>query len=208
MYGCKYHPYADHLRAGLRYLLSTLYVDVEVAGLSGDLVQGLMGQYLSRIKAKCPADEEWQYDWIIIMGGTNDLASISVVGCDEATDRSVASSQGHDQHPMYAQSRSPASADMMKEDILNSLWPSIQKLNAESQGHARLPRSILMTMPKETPVLPKSSKGTTMRGEAERSLPEISTDYLVEDHIFQRKCLKIGMDIVRTQSLQTRTTPC
>ena len=73
MYGSEHHPYADHLRAGLRYLLSTLYVDVEVAGLSGDLVQGPMGQYLSRIKAKCPVDEERQYDWIIIMGGTNDL---------------------------------------------------------------------------------------------------------------------------------------
>ncbi len=73
MYGEEDHPYADHLRASLRYLLSTLKINVEVAGLSGDLVQGPMGQYLSRIKAKCPVDEERQYDWIIIMGGTNDL---------------------------------------------------------------------------------------------------------------------------------------
>ncbi len=73
MYGYEHHPYADHLRAGLRYLLSTSDVDVEVAGLSGDQVQGPMGQYLSRIKAKCPIDELRQYDWIIIMGGTNDL---------------------------------------------------------------------------------------------------------------------------------------
>ena len=73
MYGYEYHPYADHLRAGLRYLLSTSAIDVEVAGLSGDQVQGPMGQFLSRIKDKCPVDEQRQYDWIIIMGGTNDL---------------------------------------------------------------------------------------------------------------------------------------
>ena len=73
MYGYEYHPYADHLRAGLRYLLSTSAIDVEVAGLSGDQVQGPMGQFLSRIKDKCPVDEQRQYDWIIVMGGTNDL---------------------------------------------------------------------------------------------------------------------------------------
>ena len=72
-YGYEHQPYADRLRAGLRYLLSTKTVDVEVAGLSGDLVQGPMGQYLGRIKDKCPVDEQRQYDWIIIMGGTNDL---------------------------------------------------------------------------------------------------------------------------------------
>ena len=65
--------------------------------------------------------------------------------------------------------RSPASADMAKEDILNALWPLIEKMNAESQGHARLSRSMLMIMPKETPMLPQSSKGTTMRGQAERT---------------------------------------
>lgn len=72
-YGYRHYPYADHLRAGLRYLLSTKNIDVEVAGLSGDLVQGPMGQYLSRINDKCPVDDQRQYDWIIIMGGTNDI---------------------------------------------------------------------------------------------------------------------------------------
>ena len=64
--------------------------------------------------------------------------------------------------------RSSASADLEKENILNALWPSIEKLNAESQGHARLPRSMLVMMPKEAHVLPKSSKGTILRGEAEK----------------------------------------
>ena len=72
-YGYEHHPYADNLRADLRYLLSTKDVNVEVEGLSGDLVQGRTAQFLRRIKAKCPVDEPRQYDWIIIMGGTNDL---------------------------------------------------------------------------------------------------------------------------------------
>ena len=72
-YGYEHYPYADHLRSNLRYLLSTKDVNVEVEGLSGDLVQGRTAQFLRRIKAKCPVDEPRQYDWIIIMGGTNDL---------------------------------------------------------------------------------------------------------------------------------------
>lgn len=72
-YGTEHHPYADTLRPNLKYLLSTKKVDVEVDGLSGDLVQGRTAQFLRRIEAKCPVDERRQYDWIIIMGGTNDL---------------------------------------------------------------------------------------------------------------------------------------
>ena len=64
--------------------------------------------------------------------------------------------------------RSPASADMTEEEIINSLWPSIEKSNIESQGHARLSRSTLVIMPTGAHVLPKSSKGTIMRGEAEK----------------------------------------
>ena len=69
-YGWEFYPYADHLRVALQHMLSTADIEVDVAGLSGDQVQG---SYLSRIKAKC-ANTETPYDWIIIMGGTNDLA--------------------------------------------------------------------------------------------------------------------------------------
>lgn len=70
MCGYEHHPYADHLRTSLEHMLNSSDVQVEVAGLSGDQVQG---QYLRRIKAKCPISKEPKYDWIIIMGGTNDL---------------------------------------------------------------------------------------------------------------------------------------
>ena len=69
-YGYEHYPYADHLRVGLQHMLSSSDIQVEVAGLSGDQVQG---QYLNRIKAKCPITEERRYDWVIVMGGTNDL---------------------------------------------------------------------------------------------------------------------------------------
>lgn len=69
-YGWEFYPYADHLRAGLQQALSTSDIEIDVAGLSGDQVRG---SYLPRIKAQC-ANTETPYDWIIIMGGTNDLA--------------------------------------------------------------------------------------------------------------------------------------
>ena len=68
--GWVFHPYADHLQTGLEQRLSTSKIHVDVAGLSGDQVQG---SYLPRIKREC-ADARMPYDWIIVMGGTNDLA--------------------------------------------------------------------------------------------------------------------------------------
>ena len=76
-YGLEFHPYANHLRVGLQQSLSTSDIEVEVAGFSGDQVQG---SYLPRIKRKC-GDAKKPYDWIIIMGGTNDL------GWGQAPDR-------------------------------------------------------------------------------------------------------------------------
>lgn len=68
--GWEFYPYADHLRAGLQKMLATSDIEIDVDGRSGDQVRG---SYLPRIKMKC-ADSETPYDWIIVMGGTNDLA--------------------------------------------------------------------------------------------------------------------------------------
>ena len=68
-WGMEFFPYADHLRAGLQHMLSTSDIQVDVDGFSGDQVQG---SYLPRIKRKC-ANTKTPYDWIIVMGGTNDL---------------------------------------------------------------------------------------------------------------------------------------
>lgn len=69
-YGLEHFPYADHLKIGLELTLSSSDITIDVAGLSGDQVQG---QYLKRIRAQCAQSAKEPYDWIIIMGGTNDL---------------------------------------------------------------------------------------------------------------------------------------
>ena len=68
-YGWEFYPYADHLRIRLQSMLSTSDIHVDVAGMSGDQVRG---SYLPRIKRAC-AIAGTPYDWIIVMGGTNDL---------------------------------------------------------------------------------------------------------------------------------------
>jgi lysophospholipase L1-like esterase len=52
---------------GLEHSLLSSDVTVKVAGLSGDQV--VDGSYLGRIKLV----QKQQFDWIIVMGGTNDL---------------------------------------------------------------------------------------------------------------------------------------
>ena len=69
-------------------------------------------------------------------------------------------------------------ADMTSKELLSAIWPSIENLNAESQNHARLSRSMLTVMPNDSGGLEKSSKGTVMRGQAEkRFATEIARAY-------------------------------
>ena len=71
MSGYVLSPYAHHLQASLEHLLSSSDIQIEISGLSGDQVQG---QFLRRINGKCHANPDQHYDWVIVMGGTNDLA--------------------------------------------------------------------------------------------------------------------------------------
>lgn len=72
-YGMLHFPYAEHLQRPLEKLFPSTNVIIDVAGVSGDRVMGPPGQYLRRIEAKCASAIATPYDWIIIMGGTNDL---------------------------------------------------------------------------------------------------------------------------------------
>lgn len=60
------------------------------------------------------------------------------------------------------------SAGMANDELLSAIWPLIDKLNAESQSHTRLSKSMLTVMPSDAAGLQKSSKGTIMRGQAEK----------------------------------------
>lgn len=72
-YGILHFPYANHLQKPLEKLFPSRHVLIDVAGVSGDRVIGPPGQYLRRIEAKCATAAAIPYDWIIVMGGTNDL---------------------------------------------------------------------------------------------------------------------------------------
>lgn len=82
------------------------------------------------------------------------------------------------QYPGALLFRSLYFQEMSDEQVLGSVWPSIDKLNAESQGHARLSRSMLVVMTRGAPAVEKSSKGTILRGVAEKTFyAEINKAY-------------------------------
>ena len=77
--------------------------------------------------------------------------------------------------------RSNEAGEISNEDLLQALWPGIEKLNSESQSHARLSKEMLIIVPAEGPGLEKSSKGTVMRGRAEKLYAEIISEAYEED---------------------------
>lgn len=61
------------------------------------------------------------------------------------------------------------------EQIVGQLWPTVEQMNEETQSHARLARSSLIVIKRERgeiPQLPKSSKGTILRLQAEKIFAE------------------------------------
>ncbi|PIA88765.1 hypothetical protein CB0940_07556 [Cercospora beticola] len=74
--------------------------------------------------------------------------------------------------------RSSAAADVLDEDLLKDFAPAVEEVNRDSQGHARIPKSMLVPMPYAEKPLEKSSKGTVLRKIAEeRYASEIEQAY-------------------------------
>ena len=74
--------------------------------------------------------------------------------------------------------RSSTALDLPQAQLLDEVWPHIEKLNLEGQAHTRLSRPMLVVMPARAPRLEKSSKGTILRGQAEETFArEISEAY-------------------------------
>ncbi|KAI4265464.1 MAG: hypothetical protein L6R38_009401, partial [Xanthoria sp. 2 TBL-2021] len=65
--------------------------------------------------------------------------------------------------------RSEKSHMMDKDRLVDKVWPAINKLNKEGQAHTRLSRPMLMVMEAGAPGLDKSSKGTVLRPQAEKT---------------------------------------
>ncbi|KAI4136432.1 MAG: hypothetical protein L6R39_007789, partial [Caloplaca ligustica] len=74
--------------------------------------------------------------------------------------------------------RSDNAKEMNAEQLLDEVWPVVDKLNKEGQPHTRISRSMLVFMDPEAPNLEKSSKGTILRSQAEKKYAkEIESAY-------------------------------
>ena len=71
------------------------------------------------------------------------------------------------QYPGALLFRSSLSSEFSSEELLDKVWPQVEKLNSEGQSHTKLSRSMLIVMPAATDGLEKSSKGTIFRRQAE-----------------------------------------
>lgn len=69
-WGMQHYPYGVHLKDHLRAAFPNTRIVVDVEGMSGAQVRG---QYTRRLNRVCMKAQDEPYDWIIIMGGTNDL---------------------------------------------------------------------------------------------------------------------------------------
>ncbi|KAG5771212.1 hypothetical protein H9Q72_002205 [Fusarium xylarioides] len=63
----------------------------------------------------------------------------------------------------------PSSNDISADEVIDSVWPHIDKLNADSQTHTRINKTMLVIVPVKEGQKPleKSSKGTILRRQAE-----------------------------------------
>ena len=71
------------------------------------------------------------------------------------------------QYPGALLFRSASFSDLSDNSLLDRIWPEVEKMNAEGQGHTKISRSMLVVMPSGIPGLEKSSKGTVLRKQAE-----------------------------------------
>ncbi|KAI9818410.1 MAG: putative NRPS-like protein biosynthetic cluster [Pycnora praestabilis] len=84
-------------------------------------------------------------------------------------------------HPGALLFRSLDAMDAAEAEIIEAIWPDIERLNAESQTHTRISRKMLVVMLATAQGLEKSSKGTVMRRQAEEKYQkEIQDAY--EEH--------------------------
>lgn len=61
---------------------------------------------------------------------------------------------------------------MSDQDLLDAIKPAVEKLNCDSQDHARIPHHMLIPLPHQEP-LEKSSKGTLIRRVAEARFEDV-----------------------------------
>ena len=96
-----------------------------------------------------------------------------------------------------------ASPDVLPSaDVIETLWPSIEQINNEFPGHARLSRTSLITIRtvKGREYLPKSSKGTIMRRQSQEWYAEII------ETVYARTNSAVSDAEVQDDEIQSRIT--
>ncbi|KAK3985688.1 SGNH hydrolase-type esterase domain-containing protein [Cladorrhinum sp. PSN332] len=69
-WGTVFHPYSDKMSQMVQMAFPEHEITTEVDGMSGDTI---WHGFLDRIRRHFPPGKESLYDWVIILGGTNDL---------------------------------------------------------------------------------------------------------------------------------------
>jgi thioester reductase-like protein len=94
--------------------------------------------------------------------------------------------------------RSSQGQAMENETLVHEIWKVLHSENGKSQSHSQVPRHMMLVL-KDTQPLPKSSKGTILRGVAEKQYAsEIASLYATEQLPEQSQKLPNNMDDIRT----------
>lgn len=86
--------------------------------------------------------------------------------------------------------RTAAAQQISDPELCERIWPQVEKLNSESQDHARILRKMLVAMPMLDTPLEKSSKGTIIRGATETRFAET-----IENAYTDMSSINIGDDV-------------
>lgn len=71
--GLQYHPYLQVLRRKLREAFPGLQVEIDEDGMDGGLTQHFSGRLRTAYRER-GTPHDTIFDWVIVLGGTNDLA--------------------------------------------------------------------------------------------------------------------------------------
>ena len=103
--------------------------------------------------------------------------------------------------------RSSVTGALSDQDIVDEVWAWVDANNARTPKHAKLSKSMLVLMPELASKLPKSSKGTTLRGKAEVLYRKHIEDSYLNEHFSEDSAsnenedflgLELGSDQVAT----------
>ena len=128
----------------------------------------------------------------IVVGSSGALADVLVFGNGK-------------QYPGVLLFRSEHTKHVEDGELIAKIWPVVEKSNRESASHARFAKDMLIPVPFSSgdAALEKSSKGTTLRGPAEKKYAEPIERAYQRETIDQANGIEIPDDAVLSNILET-----